>query len=163
MRKRILTLVTTAAFLVVPAWAIAASPNGHPNNGNHGNGHGVTGATGAPGARGEAYGRACQSQSKKHVAGQQGTPFSQCVHAMKLLDTGKAKNPAQACKGLSKKHVKGTKGTPYSRCVVAAAKLRGEHDGTTGPTGPTGATGATGATGSTGATGATGATGHYGS
>ena len=70
----------------------------------------------------KAYGKNCQGQSKKHVAGQRGTPFSQCVTAMAKVATGKA-NPTTACKALSKKHVAGQKGTPYSRCVVAAAQL----------------------------------------
>ncbi len=146
VHRRIITLLTFAALLTVPALAIA-TPGNRPNNGNHG-ATGATGATGNNGANGNAYGRLCQNQSKQHVAGTPGTPFSQCVHAMRLLDTGKAKNPARACKGLSKKHVKGQKGTPFSRCVSAAAKLRGKHVGATGPTGATGATGATGPSGS---------------
>ena len=70
----------------------------------------------------KAYGKNCQGQSKKHVAGQKGTPFSRCVTAMAKVATGKA-NPTTACKTLSSKHVAGQKGTPYSRCVVAAAQL----------------------------------------
>jgi hypothetical protein len=71
----------------------------------------------------KAYGKHCQGQSKKHVAGQKGTPFSQCVTAMAKVATSQT-NPTTACKTLSKKHVAGQKGTPYSRCVVAAAKLQ---------------------------------------
>jgi uncharacterized membrane protein len=74
----------------------------------------------------KAYGKQCQGQSKKHVAGQKGTPFSQCVTALAKVATGKA-NPTTACKTLGKKHVAGQKGTPYSRCVVAAAKLHNEQ------------------------------------
>ena len=69
----------------------------------------------------KAYGRYCQNQSKQHVAGQKGTPFSQCVTAMAKAAHGKA--PKSACAALSKKHVAGEKGTPFSRCVVAAAQL----------------------------------------
>jgi hypothetical protein len=80
---------------------------------------------------GNAYGKYCKNQSKKHVKGQKGTPFSQCVTAMAKLDKGKAKTPKEACKTLSKKHVKGEKGTPYSRCVSAGAKLlKDKHDDT---------------------------------
>jgi hypothetical protein len=71
----------------------------------------------------KAYGRYCQNQSKKHVAGQKGTPFSQCVTAMAKLATGKTNSPKTACAPMSKKHVAGEKGTPYSRCVAAGAKL----------------------------------------
>ena len=84
------------------------------------------GPNASPATKAKAYGKHCQGQSKKHVAGQKGTPFSQCVTAMAKVATGKA-NPTTACKTLSKKHVAGQKGTPYSRCVVAAAKLKEEQ------------------------------------
>ena len=71
----------------------------------------------------KAYGKLCQDQSKKHVKGQKGTPFSRCVVAMAHLQSGKAETPKAACKKLSKKHVKGKKGTPFSRCVKAGRKL----------------------------------------
>ena len=74
----------------------------------------------------KAYGRLCNEQgaSKKHVTGQKGTPFSQCVTALAHAAHNQNLTPRQACKGLSKKHVKGQKGTPFSQCVVAAAHLR---------------------------------------
>jgi hypothetical protein len=75
-----------------------------------------------------AYGRYCRGQSKKHVKGTKGTPFSRCVRAMAKLDDGDVKRPAKACKGLSKKHVKGKKGTPFSRCVAAGARLLKDRD-----------------------------------
>jgi hypothetical protein len=76
-----------------------------------------------PAAHGKAYGFYCQNQSKAHVAGQKGTPFSQCVTAMARLATGKADSPRAACAGLSKAHTAGEKGTPFSRCVSAGVKL----------------------------------------
>jgi hypothetical protein len=79
----------------------------------------------------KAYGKHCQGQSKKHVAGQKGTPFSRCVTAMAKVAKDNV-NPTTACKTLSKKHVAGQKGTPYSRCVVAAAKLAEEQQGASG-------------------------------
>jgi hypothetical protein len=57
------------------------------------------------------------------VAGQQGTPFSQCVTAMAKLAHGNTKSPRTACVALSKKHIAGQKGTPFSQCVSAGAKL----------------------------------------
>src|SRR5690242_11473965 len=69
------------------------------------------------------YGKLCQGESKKHVKGQKGTPFSQCVTAMAHLAKGTSKSPAKACATLSKKHVKGMKRTPYADCVVAGAQL----------------------------------------
>jgi hypothetical protein len=74
----------------------------------------------------QAYGVYCQGQSKKHVAGQKGTPFSQCVTVMATLAHDETLTPRQACKAMNHKHEKGKKGTPFSRCVVAAAKLRKE-------------------------------------
>lgn len=71
----------------------------------------------------KAYGFYCQGQSKKHVRGSKGTPFSQCVKAMKVLDKGETTSPKVACKSLSKKHVRGTKGTPFSRCVSGGEQL----------------------------------------
>ena len=81
------------------------------------------GPNASPAAKGKAYGRYCQGQSKTHVAGQKGTPFSQCVTAMAKLASGKTTSPKIACRTMSKKHVAGQKGTPFSRCVSAAAKL----------------------------------------
>jgi len=75
-------------------------------------------------AQAKAYGRYCKGLSKKHVKGEKGTPFSNCVKAMAKAATNEKLSPGQACKGLSKKHVKGEKGTPFSQCVKAAAKLR---------------------------------------
>ena len=89
-------------------------------------------ADAAPPAGAKAYGKHCQGQSKKHVAGQKGTPFSQCVTAMAKLAAGKTDSPQQACEGMSKKHVKGEQGTPFSRCVAAGAKLLQDEQANTG-------------------------------
>jgi hypothetical protein len=82
------------------------------------------GPNASPAAKAKAYGKHCQGQSKKHVAGQKGTPFSQCVTAMAKLASGQTNSPKVACKALSKKHVAGQKGTPYSMCIRAAAQLK---------------------------------------
>ena len=130
----IATTTCGLALLVGPGLAAGDPPPGSPS-GDHsqaGSHPAVTprrpretppGRAPAPTTKAKAYGKNCQGQSKKHVAGQKGTPFSQCVTAMAKVATGKA-NPTTACKTLSKKHVAGQKGTPYSRCVVAAAKLQ---------------------------------------
>jgi hypothetical protein len=78
-------------------------------------------------AKARAYGRLCKDQSKKHVEGEKGTPFSQCVTAMAKLATGKTSSPRKACKELDKKHEEGVKGTPFSRCVSDGAKLLREQ------------------------------------
>jgi hypothetical protein len=76
----------------------------------------------APPAHAKAYGRYCQNESKRHVQGETGTPFSRCVTAMAKAAHGQS--PVAACAGLSKKRVDGEQGTPFSRCVVAAAHLK---------------------------------------
>jgi hypothetical protein len=77
-----------------------------------------------PPAKAKAYGVYCSKESKQHVSGQQGTPFSQCVTAMAKLASSQTSNPARACAKESKKHVLGQHGTPFSQCVSAAAKLK---------------------------------------
>jgi hypothetical protein len=78
----------------------------------------------SPNAKAKAYGKFCQGESKKHVAGTPGTPFSKCVTDMAKLANGSAGSPRSACKNESKKHVAGMKGTPFSQCVSGAAKLQ---------------------------------------
>jgi hypothetical protein len=128
--KRLIATIT-AALLAAPTFAVAAGPPTDPGNSAAGRAHkpAVTQtdppAPDAPAeTKAKAYGRLCQKESKKHVAGQKGTPFSQCVTAMARLATHETDNPAKACATLSKKHVAGQSGTPYSKCVAAAAKLR---------------------------------------
>ena len=138
---RITSLIATTtcglALLVGPGLAAGDPPPSSPS-GDHsqaGNQPAVTqtpaaetppGPSASADTKAKAYGKHCQGQSKKHVAGQKGTPFSQCVTAMAKVATSQT-NPTTACKTLSKKHVAGQKGTPYSRCVVAAAKLQKEQ------------------------------------
>jgi hypothetical protein len=123
---RIAVTAGSLALAAAPAMALANPPS------TAGQGHG-NGPTYAPEPLGpkaplpekaNAYGVYCQGQSKKHVDGQKGTPFSQCVTAMAKAADNKKLSARQACKGMSKKHVKGQRGTPFSRCVTAAAKLR---------------------------------------
>jgi hypothetical protein len=117
-------LVVAVAAVVTPV-ALAGDP---PSSSGKSAAHKPT-AAGQPGpnaslpAKAKAYGRYCQNQSKRHVAGQKGTPFSQCVTAMAKLASGQTSSPRRACVALSKKHVAGGTGTPFSRCVVAGAKL----------------------------------------
>jgi hypothetical protein len=114
MQRRFIRSVasaTTAVLLCLPVSALAAPPEDLPGP-----------AAGLP-AQAKAYGRYCKGQSKKHVEGQKGTPFSQCVRAMAKLAKGDADSPREACKDLSRKHVAGEKGTPFSRCVKGAKQL----------------------------------------
>jgi hypothetical protein len=111
------------------------NPAGNPNNGN-------PGPKASLPEKAKAYGVYCRNESKQHVAGQKGTPFSQCVTAMAKLKQansgGSEENslsPGQACKAESKKHVAGQKGTPFSQCVTAAAKMRHHEQHTEGKDG----------------------------
>jgi hypothetical protein len=133
LQFRIALIVGALALATVPAASLADQP-AEPGNG-HGQAKGPQynpePPTPGPGAglpeKAKAYGVYCQGESKKHVKGEKGTAFSQCVTAMAKAATNANVTPRQACKGTSKKHVKGEKGTPYSRCVVAAAKLRSQQ------------------------------------
>lgn len=123
--------VVCGAALFMAGVALASNPS-HPNNG-HGTTTTTTTAavtttgttTTTPSPNAKEYGYLCQWASKKHVAGQKGTPFSQCVLAMAKAAHGASAKAA--CAALSKKHVAGEKGTLFSRCVSAAAKLNGSH------------------------------------
>jgi hypothetical protein len=144
-----LTAATTAIVLGLASAALASGPGTHGRS-QSAPGHNraqqtsstgtTTGTTSTPSPNnnGKAYGRLCQGESKKHVAGQKGTPFSNCVTDMAHLakssqsNTTSQPNPARACANESKKHVAGQKGTPFSQCVSAAAKLLGNENG--GPT-----------------------------
>ena len=77
----------------------------------------------APEKPAHAAGYYCRGQLKKHVRGQKGTPFSQCVTAMAKLQNGDTAAPSQACRSLSRKRVKGMKKTPYAACVASGKRL----------------------------------------
>jgi hypothetical protein len=110
--SRIVALLIAMA-TVGSAGVLWAKPPAKPN---------TTTTTAVSPAPAKAYGRYCRNESKRHVPGQKGTPFSQCVTAMAKAANGRS--PTAACAGLSKKHVDGQPGTPFSRCVVAAAHLK---------------------------------------
>jgi hypothetical protein len=131
-----ISVIVVAGLLALSATAAfgQGKPEGTPPYGNgQGNGPTYTPGDPTPGpkaglpAKAKAYGRYCQGESKKHVAGQHGTPFSVCVTAMAKLANNNELSPGQACKSESKKHVKGEKGTAFSRCVAGAAKLRSDQ------------------------------------
>lgn len=115
------------ALALVPGLAGATSytPEYHPE-------HPTTPPPHAEAPKGHAYGYYCKGFSKKHVKGQQGTPFSQCVHAMKVADHNNEVSAKQACKQFKgQKHVPhGDKGTPFSRCIHEVNKLRKEQAAT---------------------------------
>lgn len=147
-----LTAATAALTLGLASAALASGPStthgssgsapGHNRSQQTSSTSSTSTSTGtAPNSNAKAYGRLCQGESKKHVAGQNGTPFSKCVTDMAHLahssqssgspQTGTGSqsttNPARACANESKKHVAGQKGTPFSQCVSDAAKLLGQQ------------------------------------
>jgi hypothetical protein len=139
LQLRIALVIGALALTAAPALAQGQAegvPPAHSNGKGNSNGNGPEYAPAQPETPGpkaglpekaNAYGRYCNDQSRKHIKGEKGTPFSQCVTAMAKAAHSKKLSPGQACKGMSKKHVKGEKGTPFSRCVTAAAKLRKEQ------------------------------------
>jgi hypothetical protein len=115
-----LAVVCALAAIVVPS-ASANKPSGTPSPNKQTTKSELPGPNASLSALEKAYGRYCQDHSKKHVPGQKGTPFSQCVTAMAKAAHGQSAKTA--CATLSKKHVAGVKGTPFSCCVKAAARL----------------------------------------
>jgi hypothetical protein len=131
--KTFLAVGVVGAAFALPFAAFADKPAGTPGKGPDKTSQTTSSTTTPSSTTPTAPGQYCKGLAKKHVAGQQGTPFSQCVVALQKINNGQTTSPAKACKGLSKKHVKGQKGTPFSRCVVAAAHLLGHkaHDEST--------------------------------
>jgi hypothetical protein len=124
--QKLAMLTATMALGVAPAAALATGSDDHPTPpSNQGTAHKLStpGPNASLPAKAKAYGKYCQGQSKKHVAGTPGTPFSKCVTDMAKLANGSVKNPRTACKNESKTHVAGQHGTPFSKCVVGGAKL----------------------------------------
>ena len=116
--------ITVCGLVLFAGGAAFATANpGHSGNSDSTTATSSSTETGTLPSQAKGYGFYCQNQSKKHVAGQKGTPFSQCVTAMAKLASGKTDSPTKACASMSKKHVKGQKGTPFSQCVSAGAKL----------------------------------------
>ena len=122
--------IVAAVLGLVAAPAIALPPQAPSNQGTeHAPGDAPSGKPSNPGpkaglpAKAKAYGRYCRSFSRKHVAGQKGTPFSKCVTDMAKLGSGRTDSPRKACSDQSKRRVAGQRGTPFSRCVSAGAKL----------------------------------------
>jgi hypothetical protein len=151
MSGKLAILTATMALGAAPAWA-SGPPSGTPIPTNPGTANmpttpGSQGSQGTankpttPGSQGtgnkpsrpgpgaslpakaKAYGKDCQGESKTHVAGTPGTPFSKCVTDMAKLANGSTNNPRTACKDESKTQVAGQHGTPFSLCVSGGAKL----------------------------------------
>ena len=87
--------------------------------------------------KGHAYGYWCKGESKKHVKGEKGTPFSLCVRAHKRAANQPDKTPREVCFDLKVKHDRsgrhvphGDKGTAFSRCVKTVAQQRKEEAAT---------------------------------
>jgi hypothetical protein len=140
LRMKLAVLLGALVLAAVPAMALASGPPSDPGSQGQGKGSQNTpekpesnkpDETPGPKAplpeKAKAYGVDCKEQSRKHVKGEKGTPFSQCVTAMARAANDENVTPSQACKEMSRKHVKGEKGTPFSRCVVAAAQLQKEQ------------------------------------
>ena len=126
LTRNIAITLAALAFGAAPAVAIANGDGGHGKTTAPGQTTKSTSSTSnTSNTKAKDYGADCQGMSNKHVSGQKGTPFSQCVIAMEKLAKNSKMSASAACKSLSKKHVDGSKGTPFSECVEAAADLRG--------------------------------------
>ncbi len=125
IKTRIAALSAAAALLLTPAAALAGGTEYAPEHPTHPT-HPTPGPKASLPEKAKAYGVYCRGFSKKHVQGQKGTPFSNCVTAMAKAATVSSTTAKSACKGFPKTHVKGQTGTEFSRCVVAAAKVKKE-------------------------------------
>lgn len=132
LQRKLLMLFAAIALGAAPTVALAAGRDDHSTGRpsttpptNQGTAHkpSTPGPNASLPAKAKAYGKYCQDQSKTHVAGTPGTPFSKCVTDMAKLASGSTSNPRTACKDESKKHVAGTPGTPFSLCVSNGARL----------------------------------------
>ena len=135
--SRIAALGSIVAIGALGAPAMATPPAGSPSASHK---PATPGPTASAKAKANAYGKRCAGVSKKHIAGQKGTPFSQCVTAMakaakaaKAAEAAKAAgtavttpSPAKSCAGVTKKKVGDEKKSAYSKCVSGAAKLIGD-------------------------------------
>lgn len=117
LRTKAALSVSGLVLVAAPAAALGAKPPAPGANSSS------TPAASQYHPNGHAYGFFCQGESKTHVAGTPGTPFSKCVTAMAKLASGATTSPKAACGTESKKHVAGKPGTPYSVCVSGGAKL----------------------------------------
>jgi hypothetical protein len=116
LRSKLAAGLVALSMGAVPTVAGATGPTYAPEHPTH-----PTHPTTSP--KGHAYGYYCKGKSKKHVKGEKGTEFSQCVATLKQADN-KDLTPKQACKDESKEHVKGEKGTAYSNCVKTVAHMQ---------------------------------------
>ena len=132
LQRKLLMVFAAMALGAAPAVALAAGHGDHSTGRpsstpptNQGTAHkpSTPGPNASLPAKAKAYGKNCQDQSKTHVAGTPGTPFSKCVTDMAKLASGSTDNPRTACKDESKTHVAGTPGTPFRLCVSSGAKL----------------------------------------
>lgn len=125
-KSKIAVLASTLMLVLAPSAAVAQvveyapAPPAHPTHPVHPS----PGPKASMPEKAKAYGVYCRGFSKKHVKGEQGTPFSRCVTAMAKAATDDGTTAREACRALSKRHLKGAKGTPFSRCVVAAAAAK---------------------------------------
>lgn len=113
---------------LVPAIGMADGPTYTPEGPNYQPENTPKGPKKPP--KGKAYGYYCRGESKKHVKGEKGTAFGQCVKAMAQAKKNEKITAKKACKELSKKHVKGQQGTPFSVCVKGVAQMRKEKAAT---------------------------------
>jgi hypothetical protein len=122
-KTRFALLAGALALVLTPTAALANGVEYTPAHPTH-PAHPLPGPKAPLPEKAKAYGVYCRSFSKKHVKGEKGTPFSECVTAMAKAAGGTGTTARKACQGFSKQHVSGEKGTPFSRCVVAAAQAR---------------------------------------
>lgn len=114
LRLKLAAGLVALAMGAVPTMAGATGPEYAPEHPTH-----------PP--KGHGYGYYCKGETKKHVKGTPGTPFSACVKAAARAAHNEQLTAREACKALSKKHVKGQQGTPFSVCVKGVAQMQNDE------------------------------------
>src|SRR5689334_18840398 len=102
---KLVVLAGALALALVPGTALATGQPENPGSQGqeHANEHATPGPHATLPAKAKAYGHYCNEESRKHVAGEPGTPFSKCVTAAARVAVGvqdpdeNDASPAQAC------------------------------------------------------------------
>ena len=123
VKTRIALLCGVLALIVAPTAALAHGVEYETETPKQ---HKTPGASATTAEKAKAYGSFCSAFSRRHVAGEAGTPFSNCTTAMARAATTK-KTGRQVCVGFSKAKLTGQKGTPFANCVSAAAKVKNRY------------------------------------
>jgi hypothetical protein len=125
-----------------PSTSASTGPSATTPLSNESTGHrrSTPGPSASRTVKARAYGKYCQTESKHHVDGRPGTPFSQCVTDMAKVADATSNAPRVDCQDESRQHLAGQHGTPFSLCISGAAELLRDQSSTGAASNPSSAT-----------------------